>query len=158
MSLRTTRLPSRRRGFSLIELMVTIAIGSILLAIAIPGYNTYVRKSRRTDAKTALLDLAGREERYYNANGNQYSQIASQLGYTGGGAVINPVGNGYYSVTLSAPTPAAGSPWTYTLTAVPVTADQLKDSACLYYYLDNTGLQKAGASAAAAVTASPCWQ
>jgi type IV pilus assembly protein PilE len=158
MSLRTKRLSSRRRGFSLIELMITVAIAAILMAIAIPGYNNYIRKSRRTDAKSALLDLAGREERYYNANGNQYSQTASQLGYTGGGATINPVGNGYYSVTLSAPTPAAGSPWTYALTAVPVTTDQLKDTACLYYYLDNTGLQKAGTSAGAAVTASPCWQ
>jgi type IV pilus assembly protein PilE len=158
MSLRTKRLPSRLGGFSLIELMITVAIAAILMAIAIPGYNNYIRKSRRTDAKSALLDLAGREERYYNANGNQYSQVASQLGYTGGGATISPVGNGYYSVTLSAFQATPTSPWQYNIVAIPITTDQLKDSACLYYYIDNSGLQKAGASAGAAVASSPCWQ
>jgi type IV pilus assembly protein PilE len=51
-------------GFTLIELMTTILVGSILLAIAIPSYNAQTQKSRRTEAKTALLDLASREERY----------------------------------------------------------------------------------------------
>jgi len=49
------------RGFTLVELMVVIVIASILMAIAIPSYKNSIRKSRRTDAKTALLDLAGRE-------------------------------------------------------------------------------------------------
>jgi len=49
-------LPSPRTsaaGFSLIELMVTVAIATILISIAIPAYNTQIRKSRRTEAKTA---------------------------------------------------------------------------------------------------------
>ena len=51
-------------GFTLIELMITLGIGAILAAIAIPMYQKQVQTSRRTDARTAVLDLAGREERY----------------------------------------------------------------------------------------------
>jgi type IV pilus assembly protein PilE len=50
-------------GFTLIELMVTLAIAAILLSIVVPTYQAQVRKSRRTEAKTAILDFAAREER-----------------------------------------------------------------------------------------------
>ncbi len=79
---RTAQRPSRTTGFSLIELMVTVLIISVLVAIAIPSYIDKVRKSRRTEAKTVLLDLAGREERFFNTN-NQYSVLPSDLGYGG---------------------------------------------------------------------------
>jgi type IV pilus assembly protein PilE len=156
MSVRSKRGPPALGGFSLIELMVTVAIGAILLAIAIPGYNSYIRRSHRTDARSALLDLAGRQERYYNTNGNTYTTNLTNLGYNAGGASTLTVGNGYYSVTVGPP-PTGTIATGYKITAVPVSADQLKDTNCLYFYLDNTGQQKAGASAVAAVTGSPCW-
>jgi type IV pilus assembly protein PilE len=155
-------LPGKRRlpgiaGFSLIELMVTILIAGVLLAIAIPGYNSYIRRARRNDARSALLDLAGREERYYNTNGNNYSVNPTDLGYN---TTANPfvVGNGYYNVQLALVAAAGNLPNGYQITAVPITADQLNDTNCLYFYLDNFGVQKAGTSAGAAVTNSPCWQ
>jgi type IV pilus assembly protein PilE len=61
MTIQWTTGRTDSRGFTLVELMVVIVIASILMAIAIPSYKTSIRKSRRTDAKTALLDLAGRE-------------------------------------------------------------------------------------------------
>jgi type IV pilus assembly protein PilE len=156
MSVRSKRGPSALRGFSLIELMVAVGIAGILLAIAVPGYNAYIRRSHRTDARSALLDLAGRQERYYNTNGNTYTINLTNLGYNAGGASTLTVGNGYYSVTVAPPN--GGTILTgYKITAVPVTPDQLKDTNCLYFYLDNTGQQKAGANAGAAVTGSPCW-
>ncbi|HET9108841.1 MAG TPA: prepilin-type N-terminal cleavage/methylation domain-containing protein, partial [Steroidobacteraceae bacterium] len=49
--------PGRADGFTLIELMIAVVVVAILMAIAVPSYESYVEKSRRTDAKTALLDL-----------------------------------------------------------------------------------------------------
>src|ERR1019366_5336510 len=102
-----------------------MVIAGILLAIAIPGYNGYVRQGRRTDAKSALLDMASMEERYFSMQ-NIYSQLTTDLGYTGAWPVT--VGSGYYQVSISQFTPATlptaaspgGTPATYTLQAVPV--------------------------------------
>jgi type IV pilus assembly protein PilE len=140
-------------GFTLVELMVVVVIASTLMAIAIPSYIDKVRKSRRTEAKTALLDLAGREERFFNTN-NTYSATPSDLGYGAGAAPLSMnVGNGYYKVTVAftAPAPAANSPGTYTITAVPITADQLKDTPCQVFTLNNLGVQTSSPNA------TQCW-
>jgi type IV pilus assembly protein PilE len=140
----------RLTGFTLIELMIVVVIASILIAIAVPSYIDKVRKSRRTEAKTALLDLAGREERFYNTGSPPaYSALLSDLGYGVAGPTTN-VGSGYYQVTISlACTGGAVAPC-YTLTAVPITADQLKDVTCLFFTLTNTGAQTA--------TNPSCWR
>jgi type IV pilus assembly protein PilE len=152
----TTRIPFSRRprtrvcasgGFTLVELLVAMVIAGILLAIAIPGYNGYVRQGRRTDAKSALLDMASMEERYFSMQ-NIYSQLTTDLGYTGAWPVT--VGSGYYQVSISQFTPATlptaaspgGTPATYTLQAVPVpTGDQAKDTACTSFTLTSQGVQ-----------------
>ena len=144
-----TRTSPRRRGsqgFTLIELMITLVIATVLITIAIPSYSNSVRKSRRTEAKTALLDLAGREERFFNTN-NVYSALPTDLGYTGAGFPLN-VGSNYYQVNVLL-TNVGGTPG-YTITAVPITADQLKDVTCLQFQLTNTGAQTA--------TDPSCWQ
>jgi type IV pilus assembly protein PilE len=126
-------------GFSLIELMVTVVIMSILASIAIPAYNAQIRKSRRTEAKTALLDLAGREERYFNTN-NAYTDVAANLGYTATTPTLTnlSVGSGYYTVTITLGAP----PYTIVATAV---GDQAQD-VCSTLTVDSTGLQKASGS------------
>lgn len=144
----------RAAGFTLIELMVTVVIASVLFAIAVPAYTSYVRKSRRTEAKTALVALAGLEERFYSTN-NAYSQTTTDLGYTGAFPVS--VGSGYYTVTVTAITPAtAAAAATYQLDAVPV-GDQLKDTACATFTLQSNGVQKATANGGADNTAT-CWR
>jgi type IV pilus assembly protein PilE len=137
-------------GFTLVELMVVVVIATVLLTIAIPAYNTSIRKSRRTEARTALLDLAGREERYYNTSSPPaYSANLSDLGYGVAGPTTT-VGSGYYSVTVAVTNPA-GAASTYTITAVPITADQLKDTTCLSFTLNNAGTQ-------GATTMPTCWR
>jgi type IV pilus assembly protein PilE len=150
---RDTAQRSASAGFNLVELMVVVAIVGTLVAIALPTYNQSMRKSRRTEAKSALLDLAGREERFYNTNNNVYTATPASLGYT----TFAAVGSGYYSVAVTV-NPAALTAPSYLITATPLSADQQKDTACAYYAVDSTGKQVAGASAAAAVTGSACWQ
>lgn len=83
------------RGMTLMELMIVVVIVSILASIAVPSYIQQVRKSRRVEAKTALLDLAGREERYFSTSvtGANYSALSTDLGYTGAWPI--QVGNNY---------------------------------------------------------------
>jgi type IV pilus assembly protein PilE len=138
-------------GFTLIELMVVVVIASVLIAIAIPSYISSARKSRRTEAKTALLDLAGREERYFDTSSPPvYTAVPSQLGY-GAAAFPVTVGSGYYSVTLILTT-VAGVPG-YTITATPVVGNnQAKDIQCTSFQLTSTGIQTSAPNTTA------CWQ
>ena len=63
--------PRLLRGFTLIELMITVAIVGILAAIAYPSYQDHIRKARRAEGQSALLELAQFMERYYTLN-NSY--------------------------------------------------------------------------------------
>lgn len=66
----------RTRGFTLIELMIVVAIISILGAIAYPSYQEYVRKSRRAEGRTALIELLQQQERYMTQN-NTYLAVST---------------------------------------------------------------------------------
>jgi len=138
----------RARGFSLIELIVVIAVAAVLLRIAIPSYLAYVEKARRPEAKTALLDLAAREERFYTQN-NYYTADPVALGY--GATATFPVNlGGGPDYLLSVTTPAAGVKGTsYTLTAT--AANGQTADACGNYTLDNLGNQTNSTSA------TGCW-
>ncbi|WP_353314472.1 type IV pilin protein [Candidatus Albibeggiatoa sp. nov. NOAA] len=62
----------KSKGFTLIELMIAVAIIAIIVAIAVPNYNRYLAKSRRADAKTALITIAQLQETYF-ADNNTYA-------------------------------------------------------------------------------------
>lgn len=151
-------------GFTLIELMVTIVVASILIAVAIPSYTGQMRKSRRTEAKSALLDLASREERFYSTN-SAYTNDAANLGMAAASAILfqSKIGSGYYQVSActsttttipaacSAAQAVASTGVTYLLVAVPI-GTQAKDTYCGTYTLDNTGVQSNTGS-----QTSGCW-
>ena len=117
-ALRRVRSLPARRGFSLIELMVVLAIAGVLAAVALPAYQRYVLKSHRTDAKNALLDLATRQERYYSIN-NTYATSLSSLNYntTAASLDITPAtgSTAYYSLSI---TSASGTAYSATATAI----------------------------------------
>ncbi|HVW70496.1 MAG TPA: type IV pilin protein [Steroidobacteraceae bacterium] len=147
---------SRVAGFTLVELMVVIVIATILITIAVPSYMNQTRHAKRTDAKTALLDLAAREERYMATN-SAYTSDGPSLGY--GSAFPITLQNNDYTIaaptvtaanlTTSPPTPAA---FTATATAV---NQQAKDTACYTYTVNNLGQQTSTDNSSN--TTSGCW-
>jgi type IV pilus assembly protein PilE len=152
---------SRGRGFTLIELVITMLIAATLAAIAIPSYSNYVRKSRRVEARSALLDMASLQERYFSTQ-NVYSATPSDLGFSGSYPVT--VGNGYYTVALSQNTAATAPSATsagvaayiqFTATTV-ATSDQAKDTTCATFTIDSRGVQ-AAANGAGVDTTATCW-
>jgi type IV pilus assembly protein PilE len=143
------RAAQGHRGFTLVELIVAMVILATLAAIAIPSYSIYVLKAHRTEAKSALLDLASLEERYFSTAGT-YSATPTDLGYNYGAGVSFPVGSGYYNITnitvVAAVPPTAlipgGTPATYSITATAV-GQQANDTACATFTINSAGLQTA---------------
>jgi len=143
---------SAAAGFTLAELMVTVAIAALLLAVAVPSYQGQVQKSRRTEARSALMDLAAREERYFSTN-NAYSSIPADLSYT----TFTPVGSGDYNVTINvtAANPANVPPTQagYVIQAT-TTGIQVADTTCTSFTVDQTGTQTSTGTG----TVQTCWQ
>jgi type IV pilus assembly protein PilE len=156
MAKRSSPQMTAMTGFTLVELMVTLVVAAILATIAIPAYQNQIRESRRTEAKTALLDLAGREETLYSTQ-NIYSLVPSTLGY-GAGAFPIQVGSKYYSVNVQVPNPNPAIPApSFLITATPVGGtSQVLDGPCQSFSVDHLGNQKATNSGGADNTKA-CW-
>jgi type IV pilus assembly protein PilE len=156
-----TLFPASRRmggprigGFTLIELMIAVVIVAIIAAIALPAYTQQTQKARRAEARNALLDIAGREERFLSVS-NAYSGLPTDVGYAGGGWPINS-SNGYYSITVTVPNPAfpAGTP-SFLITATPI-GTQANDTTCVSFTVNQIGQQTA-VNAGAVDTSATCW-
>jgi type IV pilus assembly protein PilE len=147
--------PAKTGGFTLVELMIAVLVASILLSIAVPSYSSYVRKARRTEAKTAVLDLASMEERYFSTM-NAYSSTPSDVGFASTAVYPVTVGNGYYNVSVTITTATATVPAAYTIVATALPPDQTKDTACYTFTVLSNGTQTATASGGADNTQT-CW-
>lgn len=129
----------RSKGFTLTELMITLAIIALVAAVAIPSYNKSVVKTRRSDAKIGLSQLSQLQETYYVDN-HTYTEDFSNLGsefkpggkYFRNGKYVSP--EGYYElsgVKVSDPTKS------FMLRAVPLGAQKENDKDCQEFTLDS---------------------
>lgn len=136
----------RLKGFSLVELMVVVAIIGILAAIAWPSYQDSVRRSNRAEAKTELMDIAQRLQKCYTTFGRYDAPPAPNecaVFSSLGGSGYRTRGRGFYLITI-APLAPANQRNSYTLTATADGLPQTKDTGCLTLTLTHTG-QKAPA-------------
>ena len=126
-------------GFSLLELLIALAVLAILSAVAWPSYQDTVHKSRRADARVGLLEAAQLLERCHTVHQS----------YSHADCVI-PAGSpeGYYRITE----PVARGAHTYRVRATPIGAQAADAQACGYLELDQTGQRSASGQAAA-----DCW-
>jgi type IV pilus assembly protein PilE len=136
------------KGFTLVELMIVVAIVAILSAIAYPSYQEYVLRSRRTEAQSLLNEAAARQERWRAQNGtymtgNTAANIA-QLRLP----QVDRSENGFYTLGIAVVANDGG----YTLTATRAGA-QTADTRCGNFTLDATG--RRGMSAG---TVEACWR
>lgn len=128
-------------GFTLIEMMIVVAIIGILASIAYPSYQEYVLRGNRVEGMALLSDAAARQERYYAQN-SVYAKSAGDLG------MRESSNNGLYTLSISDVTAS-----TYTLTVVPGGA-QLKDNKCGTLGLDQAGNRTKTGTAAL----GDCWK
>ena len=128
----------RARGFTLIELMVTVAVVAILAAIAFPSYAMFMKKSRRGDAEATLMDLAQRQQQY----------LLDTRTYAPNWNTLVPAlpadVSAYYNIQFcqtSATCPAApgGAPPTYAIVATPIAGSPQDGDSTLT--LDYTGVK-----------------
>lgn len=135
----------REQGFTLIEVMIVVAIIGIIAAIALPSYQGHMTKTRRADAKSCLVDAAQRQENFFYSN-NTYTATMTDLGFAAG--TVNCGEDANYTLTAT----IAGGGSSYVLTATRANL-QAGDAKCGNYTLSSTGVKGVTGSLGAAA----CW-
>jgi type IV pilus assembly protein PilE len=137
-----------QKGFTLLELMITITILGILAAVALPSYRQSVLKANRTDAHISMASLATLQERFYFMNNSYTGDFADIVdGIDAGDPVISD--EGLYSIALLA---GDVSGWTMEATAIGAQAD---DSECAKLRITSLGVKTSYDSDDALTT--DCW-
>ena len=151
----------RGRGFTLIELMIVVAIIGLLSMIAVPGYQDYVRKGKRTEGKAALTAAASRMERFYTQNNCYPSPATTCANATGSSLALTAAGipafSGDNAANASYDITATFNPQDFTIFAAP--RAPFADPLCGRLTLTNTNrkwTQSNGAADDAAPVAG-CW-
>ena len=160
--------PERARdtGFTLIEVMIAVAVVAILATIAVPSYKVYVERANRTVAKTSLAEVVSRQNSYY-VDRKRYATTFSKLGWGADTLYLNREGTlsttnsttqSIYEVKLagdatSTACPASGSPSTagFTVVAKPINS-QVGDERCATLCMSSSGIKSASGT-----DAGNCW-
>ena len=125
---------ARARGFTLVEVIITVAIVAILAAVALPSYREHVRKSRRAEAQAYLMAVASRQQQFLLDT----RAYAPDLATVGIAAPANVVA--VYDLAVVA---VAGPPPTFRLTATPKASTDQVNERCNRLEIDQTGAKTA---------------
>lgn len=153
-------------GFTLIELMITVAIVAILAAIALPSYTSYIAKARRAEARTHLVEAAQFMQRFYAANDsfvkdradhNVFDQMPANLKKSPADAAN---GNQLYELDILFGASPLTNAMSFTLHMAPVSGGVMGNDACGTFTLTSTGVR--GVLVAGTVGSSAlrdtCWK
>lgn len=152
--------PTQRhsKGFTLIEIMVVVAIIGILAAVAMPAYTGYIARANRADARTQLIQAALFMQRFYAANDSYQQDRAGTAVLTAMPASLkNSPADGTALYTLSIPT---ATDTDFSLRMVPVSTGKMASDKCGTFTLTATGVKGVLVNNAAGSTTlrDECWK
>lgn len=131
----------RQSGFTLIELMIVVAIIGIISMVAFPSYNNYTKKARRSDAQQLMLDTANRQEQYI-LDTRTYTNTFTNMSVAKEGwdctGTATKCSNNFYDITIT----VTATPPGYTITATPKAGSAQADDGVMT--LTNAGVKTRG--------------
>ncbi len=154
-----SRPATAQAGFTLVELMITLAVIAIISSLSVVSYRQYVRRANRVDGTSALLHLSAAQERYYLQHDQYATSDAELADPPPAGLGIAGTQQGLYELSVAAAADGAAVGYVATATASSL-GSQRDDDDCQVFTIDQSGergASDAGGAESAAITAR-CWR